>query len=133
FILKLSIINYIFTENYMDLTKLEVNKIYRDDFGSKFGILLLNKPAGITSNDLVNLVREKFKIKRVGHAGALDPFASGLMIVLVGKSVKLSQEMIGLEKEYQFQLILGLTSSTLDVEGKLTMFQNPLKLNFDQI
>ena len=55
------------------------------------GILLINKPKGLTSHDVIDLIRKKFRIKKVGHAGTLDPMATGLLIVLIGKATKSDQ------------------------------------------
>ena len=63
------------------------------------GILLVDKPAGITSHDVVDRVRRKLRMKRIGHAGTLDPLATGLLIILVGKATKLSSRLMNLDKE----------------------------------
>jgi len=65
----------------------------------KDGILLVNKPAGITSHDVVDMVRRKLGLRRVGHAGTLDPLAEGLLVVLVGKSTRLFNRFVGFDKE----------------------------------
>lgn len=96
-----------------------LNEIYKDEFGRLSGMLALNKPANITSHDLVDRVRKKLNIRKVGHAGALDPFATGLMIILVGKATKLSQKILTLEKEYEFDVLLGISTDTQDTEGKI--------------
>jgi tRNA pseudouridine55 synthase len=63
------------------------------------GILIIDKPAGITSHDVVNRVRRKLRTKRVGHTGTLDPFATGVMVVLVGAATRLAQFLDKEEKE----------------------------------
>ena len=83
------------------------------------GVLLLNKPAGITSHDLVYKVRKALQIKKVGHAGTLDPMATGLMIILIGKATKLSQYLMGLDKSYRGTIYLGETTDSQDAEGKV--------------
>lgn len=82
------------------------------------GVLLINKPSGITSHDVVDRVREITGMRRVGHAGTLDPLAEGLLVVLVGRSATKQQAifMAG-EKEYEAGIRLGATSDTDDAEG----------------
>ena len=62
------------------------------------GILLVDKPVGITSHDIVDRLRKKLRMKKIGHAGTLDPLATGLMIMLIGKATKVSQFLISLDK-----------------------------------
>lgn len=86
------------------------------------GIYLINKPRGRSSFSMVAQVRRMSGIKKVGHAGTLDPEAEGLLIVLVGKEfTKKSDEFLKLDKTYEFTLKLGETSSTGDAEGKKTV------------
>jgi len=82
-------------------------------------ILLIDKPAGITSHDVVDAIRRIYKTRRVGHAGTLDPFATGLLIVGVGKMTKKLQEYVGLDKTYIATARLGATSDTYDLTGQL--------------
>jgi len=86
------------------------------------GILLIDKPAGCTSHDVVARVRRELRpaIKKVGHAGTLDPFATGLLIVLVGRATKLARFFVDLPKEYVCTLQFGVTSDTGDRTGDLT-------------
>jgi tRNA pseudouridine55 synthase len=85
------------------------------------GVLLLAKPPGITSHDLVADVRRGFPLKtKVGHAGTLDPFATGLMLVLVGRATRLQRYLVGLPKAYRAGVCLGITSTTGDPTGELT-------------
>ncbi len=85
-------------------------------------ILLIDKPAGITSHDVVDRVRRVFGTRRVGHAGTLDPFATGLLIVGVGAATKRLSEYVGLDKTYDATARLGATSTTFDPEGVITEF-----------
>lgn len=94
-----------------------INKLYRDDLGQISGIFLIDKPKGITSHDVVDKVRRVLKTKKVGHAGTLDPFATGLLIVLVGKYTKLSDDFMGQDKVYEADLALGISTNTHDPEG----------------
>ena len=96
-----------------------INKIKVDDFGRPSGILLIDKPANISSHDVVNQVRQLLHIKQVGHGGALDVFASGLEIVLVGKATKLSEELLVMNKSYQATVLFGVSTETQDTEGKV--------------
>jgi tRNA pseudouridine55 synthase len=84
------------------------------------GILLIDKPAGITSHDVVARVRRALHGARTGHAGTLDPFATGLLIVLVGKATKSQRALMSLDKRYETVAQLGATSSTGDTEGEVS-------------
>jgi len=99
--------------------KYQLNKLIFDDFNRPSGILLLNKPSDISSHDLVDQVRRKYNIKQVGHAGALDVFSSGLMLILVGKATKLSNEILNWDKAYKARIVLGLFNYTQDPEGEI--------------
>jgi tRNA pseudouridine55 synthase len=83
------------------------------------GILLIDKPAGMTSHDVVAAVRRALGGVKVGHAGTLDPFATGLLIVLVGRATKRQRELMGLPKRYETVARLGARSSTGDPEGEI--------------
>lgn len=93
-------------------------------------ILNLLKPAGLTSHDVVNIVRRVTKEKRVGHGGTLDPFAEGVLIVGVGREStrKLTQILKGADKEYIAALKLGETRSTGDPEGEVTSLSEAHKV-----
>ena len=84
------------------------------------GIILVNKPKGITSHDVVDVVRKKLATKRVGHAGTLDPLAEGLLIILVGKCTKLFSKFANFDKEYLGVLKLGEITTTGDSQGEVT-------------
>ena len=81
------------------------------------GILVIDKPAGITSHDVVARVRRVLKTKRVGHTGTLDPFATGVLVVLVGRATRLAQFLDKDEKEYEALLRFGFETDTGDVTG----------------
>ena len=85
------------------------------------GILLIDKPAGITSHDVVAAVRRALGGAKTGHAGTLDPFATGLLIVLVGRATKAQRQMMELRKRYATVAQLGAVSSTGDTEGVVTV------------
>ena len=84
------------------------------------GILLVDKPSGITSFDCIRRLRKQLGIKKIGHAGTLDPMATGLMIFLVGSSTKLATSCLKLAKSYDAEITLGFNSATADKEGELT-------------
>lgn len=84
------------------------------------GFILIDKPSGPTSHDVVDRVRALIKIRRVGHAGTLDPFATGLLILGIGKATKSLGKLVGLDKEYEATLRLGAVSDTYDRTGKIT-------------
>ncbi len=87
--------------------------------GSTDGILLIDKPAGITSHDVVAAVRRSLgRGTKVGHAGTLDPFATGLLVVLVGRATKAQERFMRLPKRYVTEARLGAVSSTGDTEGR---------------
>lgn len=84
------------------------------------GVLLIDKPTGMTSHDVVDRVRRKLRMKRIGHAGTLDPMATGLLIILVGKATKLSQFLTSLDKTYSGTIKLGESTNTQDADGEVT-------------
>lgn len=83
------------------------------------GLLLVNKPVGLTSHDVVSRVRRIMQTKEVGHSGTLDPLASGLMVLLIGEATKLSSFVTDGDKSYQVGLKLGVTTDTLDITGEV--------------
>lgn len=84
------------------------------------GILIIDKPAGITSHDVVSRVRRILKTRKVGHTGTLDPFATGVMVALVGKATRLAQFLDKDEKEYEADLKFGFETDTGDRTGERT-------------
>jgi tRNA pseudouridine55 synthase len=82
------------------------------------GVLIIDKPAGLTSHDVVDRVRHILHVRRVGHTGTLDPFATGLLVILIGRATRLAQFLSGLEKEYEAIIRLGYATDTGDVTGK---------------
>lgn len=81
------------------------------------GVLIIDKPAGLTSHDVVARVRRMLREKRVGHTGTLDPFATGVLVVLVGRATRLAQFLSGAEKEYEAVIRLGYATDTGDLTG----------------
>ncbi len=88
------------------------------------GMLLLDKPPGPTSHDVVGRVRTATGVRRVGHAGTLDPFASGLLILLVGPATRLSEYFLGMDKSYEATARLGVETDTHDRDG-VVVGENP--------
>jgi tRNA pseudouridine55 synthase len=88
---------------------------------NKEGILLIDKPRGKTSFSLVGALRRLTRIQKIGHAGTLDPFATGLMVMLIGKNfTRLSQNYLTQDKEYECKLHLGISTDSYDCDGKTT-------------
>ncbi len=83
------------------------------------GVLLVDKPGDHTSHDVVARLRRKLNMKRIGHAGTLDPMATGLMILLIGKATKISQYLISLDKEYEGTIELGKVTDSQDADGEV--------------
>lgn len=82
-------------------------------------MLLVDKPAGMTSHDVVHAVRSHFRIRKVGHCGTLDPQATGLLMLLTGRATRLSQLLMGSDKTYLGTIRLGTRTSTQDSEGEV--------------
>lgn len=83
------------------------------------GVLLVDKPTDHTSHDVIARLRGKLKMKRIGHAGTLDPMATGVLVVLVGKATRVSQYLMSLDKEYTGTISLGKVTTTQDAEGEM--------------
>lgn len=81
------------------------------------GLLLVDKPAGPTSHDIVDAVRRLFRFPKVGHGGTLDPGATGLLVLLIGRATKISQTIMGADKEYEGSMLLGVTTDSHDADG----------------
>ncbi len=84
-----------------------------------FGIMLVNKPKGITSHDVVDVARKRLGLRKIGHAGTLDPMATGLLVLLIGRATKLSNRFVEFDKEYEATMTLGKKTDTGDAEGKV--------------
>ena len=83
------------------------------------GVLVVNKHKGVTSHDIVNKIRRLYGTKRVGHTGTLDPLATGVLVVLVGRAAKASEYLVCDSKKYRATLRLGLTSDSEDITGNI--------------
>lgn len=100
------------------------------------GIVLINKPAGITSFDVIRIVRKYTGIRKIGHTGTLDPFASGLLILCIGKATRIAGKLSGKNKEYDVTMKLGISTDTGDSTGKIireTELPDPGKIDFDRL
>ena len=98
------------------------------------GVLLVDKPQGITSHDVVDRIRRLFKTRRVGHAGTLDPMATGLLIILVGKACKASQYLMSQEKEYLATVKFGEITDSQDADGEIIERREiPADLDADKV
>lgn len=84
------------------------------------GVLVVDKPVGLTSHDVVQIIRRGTGIRRAGHTGTLDPRASGVLVVLIGPAVRLSEYVSASDKRYQATIRLGSSTDTFDAEGRIT-------------
>jgi tRNA pseudouridine55 synthase len=101
------------------------------------GVLVVDKPVGLTSHDVVQIIRKGTNIRRAGHTGTLDPRASGVLVILIGPAVRLSEYVSASDKRYQAIIRLGTTTDTYDADGHITssapvnitetQFENTLK------
>jgi tRNA pseudouridine55 synthase len=83
------------------------------------GVLLVDKPPGVTSHDVVAKIRHHFRLKKVGHGGTLDPLATGLLILLTGRGTRLSDQIMGSDKTYEGIMQLGVTTDSQDADGAI--------------
>lgn len=83
------------------------------------GVLLLDKPEGPTSHDMVGRMRRLFGTRRIGHTGTLDPLATGLLVILIGRAAKAAEYLVSDDKRYMATLRLGLTTDTEDITGEV--------------
>jgi len=96
------------------------------------GVLVVDKPVGMTSHDVVQQVRAGTRIRRAGHTGTLDPRASGVLVVLIGPAVRLSEYVSTSDKRYQAVLRFGMTTSTYDTEGEITS-RAPVDISYEEL
>lgn len=97
------------------------------------GILVINKPKGFTSHDIVNILRKELNTKKIGHTGTLDPNATGVLPVLVGNATKISKYLIEHDKAYEVEMKLGEETDTLDSEGTIIQKQEVKTFNKETI
>lgn len=96
-------------------------------------ILLVDKPAGITSQQVISIIKKKLNIKKIGHTGTLDPIATGLMVVLINEATKLSNLILTLDKTYVAEMKLFVKTDTGDITGQVINIQSPFLISEKQI
>lgn len=96
-------------------------------------VLNVNKPSGITSHKVVEEIRKIFSIKKVGHAGTLDPQAEGVLVILIGDATKKAIHFLEMDKEYIGEATFGIATDTLDRDGKVVKMQEGIHLDEDKI
>lgn len=97
------------------------------------GLLVVNKPVGITSFKLVSIIKKKLQVKKVGHCGTLDPLASGLMLVLIDKATKLQDNFMKKDKVYFASVQLGMKTNSGDLDGKIISQSDYAHVDIDKI
>ncbi len=103
------------------------------DFSPLDGALLVDNPVGPTSHDVVDAVRRQFQLRKVGHCGTLDPNATGLLVLVLGRATRLSERLMSDDKVYEGILRLGESTSTYDAQGELTHSLPVPPLTLDQL
>jgi len=96
------------------------------------GVLVIDKPIGMTSHDVVNAVRFGTGVRRAGHTGTLDPRASGVLVILIGPAVRLSEFVSASDKRYQAIIRLGSSTDTFDAEGRFVRSNEPVNVTEEQ-
>jgi tRNA pseudouridine55 synthase len=96
------------------------------------GVLVVDKPVGLTSHEVVQIIRRGTNIRRAGHTGTLDPRASGVLIVLIGPAVRLSEYVSASDKRYQAIIRLGATTDTFDADGRFTSKDAAIEITEEQ-
>src|SRR5215472_9131172 len=89
------------------------------EFSALDGAILIDKPSGPTSHDVVDAIRRQFNIKKVGHCGSLEPNATGLLIIVLGRGTKLSERLMSDDKVYEGTIKFGETTNSFDADGEL--------------
>lgn len=116
----------------MDLTKTMGRRGKNSGQDGPDGFLIVDKPAGMTSHDVVDRVRKSLNTRKVGHAGTLDPDATGVLVLGIGKGTKLLQFVSGADKSYVGEVVLGVETSTLDAAGDVTA-EHEMSVTADQV
>ncbi len=101
--------------------------------GPHDGLLLVDKPSGPTSHDIVAQIRRRFRIDKVGHGGTLDPMATGLLVLLLGKGTKISERVMGHDKTYEGVLRLGVETDSQDADGQVVAEHDPSPITPQQV
>ncbi|ATZ17196.1 tRNA pseudouridine synthase B [Williamsoniiplasma luminosum] len=97
------------------------------------GIIIIDKELNFSSNKIIQQLKRKLKLKKIGHAGTLDPLASGVLIALIGNGTKISDFLLNEDKTYQVTIKLFETTSTLDAEGEIIETQTPFAISLEQV
>ena len=100
---------------------------------SAFGFLNVDKPAGMTSHDVVALLRRELRLRKLGHAGTLDPLATGVLALCVGPATRLSEYVMRTQKRYRAELLAGVSTDTHDAEGRIVAERDPGNLTREQV
>ena len=103
------------------------------DFSALDGAILVDKPSGPTSHDVVDAIRRRFQIKKVGHCGTLDPNATGLLIIVLGRGTKLSERLMGDDKVYEGTIKFGESTDSYDSDGELTGSLPVMPMTLDEL
>src|SRR5438874_7359485 len=103
------------------------------EFSALDGALLIDKPSGPTSHDVVDAIRRQFGIKKVGHCGTLDPNATGLLIIVLGRGTKLSEKLMSDDKVYEGTMKFGETTNSYDADGELVASLPVPPITLDQL
>ncbi len=103
------------------------------EFSALDGALLVDKPSGPTSHDVVDAIRRKFGIKKVGHCGTLDPNATGLLIIVLGRGTKLSEKLMSDDKVYQGTIKFGEATDSYDADGEITASLPVMPMTLDEL
>jgi tRNA pseudouridine55 synthase len=103
------------------------------EFSALDGAILIDKPSGPTSHDVVDAIRRKFGIKKVGHCGTLDPNATGLLIIVLGRGTKLSEKLMSDDKVYEGTIKFGESTDSYDADGELTASSPVPPLTLDEL
>src|SRR5215475_6097219 len=96
-------------------------------------MFIIDKPGGMTSHDVVQAIRKKFRTSKVGHLGTLDPMATGVLPVCVGKATRIAQFLQNVPKEYEGEIRFGFATNTYDREGLPTTEEQPLRSTHEEI
>jgi tRNA pseudouridine55 synthase len=103
------------------------------EFSALDGAILIDKPSGPTSHDVVDAIRRQFNIKKVGHCGSLDPNATGLLIIVLGRGTKLSEKLMSDDKVYEGTIKFGESTNSYDADGELTASLPVPPLTLDEL
>ncbi len=103
------------------------------EFSALDGAILIDKPAGPTSHDVVDAIRRKFKLAKVGHCGTLDPNATGLLIIVLGRGTKLSERLMADDKVYEGTIKFGEATDSYDADGEITSALPVMPMTLEQL